>query len=339
MVLTGLLRRRSVPVAALFATVAVLLSSFPAPAFAQETDDEGGTRTLREQLDEAATAYNDAKGILDESAKRQAKLSVRLATLEDELDTLVTEVQDVAVAAYRTGRLGTFSALLNSGSTDAFLQRVAAVDMIAMREDEQLARLNRLTGSLERQRLLVQAEVDLQEREVTKLEEAKTKAERALFAVGGGASGNFVAYDSPDAKPASRNADGSFPAESCSEGDPTTSGCLTPRMLHALEEARLFGFTRYTACYRAGTWGEHPQGRACDMAAEANTFGGAAAGGDKTYGDRLASFFIHNASALGVMYVIWYRQIWFPGSGWSSYGGACGEPSCDHTNHVHISIQ
>jgi peptidoglycan DL-endopeptidase CwlO len=38
-----------------------------------------------------------------------------------------------------------------------------------------------------------------------------------------------------------------------------------------------------------------------------------------------------------VLYVIWYRQIWFPGSGWRQYHGA-GGASGQHTNHVHLSL-
>jgi hypothetical protein len=28
-----------------------------------------------------------------------------------------------------------------------------------------------------------------------------------------------------------------------------------------------------------------------------------------------------------------------PGNGWSSYSGGNGDPSSDHTNHVHLSVQ
>ena len=58
----------------------------------------------------------------------------------------------------------------------------------------------------------------------------------------------------------------------------------------------------------------------------------------KAYGDRLAAWGVDNADRLGVLYVIWFRQIWLPGSGWKSYSGD-GTPSGDHTNHVHISVQ
>lgn len=336
--LTTALPRRGV---ALFATgvglVALVVALLATPAAAQ-SDDEGGTQSLREQLTEAAEKYQDAKNELEQSEKRELKLLLQLETLAEERAELVEEIQVVAAAAYRTGRVGAVTALLNAASPDAFLERVVAVDMIAKRDAQVLTRLKEITTETERQQGALAEEIALQEEEVAKLEEAKDQAEAALFAIGGGATGQFEAYPAQDAEPAPRNPDGSFPSEGCTEDDPTTSGCLTPRTLHALNEARLFGFTRYASCSRSGTYGEHPIGRACDLAASPNGFGGVAVGNDKTYGDRLASFFVHNADALGVMYVIWYRQVWFPGRGWSSYGGAGGDPASDHTNHVHVSI-
>jgi hypothetical protein len=306
---------------------------------AQDTDDEGGTKSLREQLDEAATKYQDAQAELDESEKRVLKLTVKLEALEEDREVMLDEVQLVAAAAYRTGRVGGFTALLNSSSPTAFLERVVAIDMLAKRDAEVLASLRELSETAEEQQAELAEEVELQEKEVAKLEEAKDQAEQALIAIGGGSNGDFVPYESELAEPAPRNDDGSWPGESCSEDDPTTAGCLTPRTLHAYKEARIFGFTRYTSCWRSGSFGEHPAGRACDFAASANGFGGVAFGNDKTYGDRLASFFVANADGLGVQYVIWFRQIWFPGVGWRAYGGGGGDPASDHTNHVHASIR
>ena len=58
----------------------------------------------------------------------------------------------------------------------------------------------------------------------------KKEAELALASVGGGAvAGGFVSANSPLAKPAPRNSDGSWPKESCTVNDPTTAGCITPR--------------------------------------------------------------------------------------------------------------
>lgn len=338
MLTTALPRRGVALLVTGFAVIAVVTGLLAPPATAQ-TDDEGGTKSLREQLDEAATKYQDAKALLDESEKRELKLLVQLKDLEAERAGLVAEIQVVAAAAYRTGRVGAITALINASSPDAFLERVVAVDMIAKRDAEKLTRYREVTEEIEIQQGQLAEEIAIQEAEVSKLEEAKKQAEQALFAIGGGSSGNFVAFPAQDAKPAARNSDGTFSSEPCSEGDPTTGGCLTPRMLHAYNEAQTFGFTRYTSCHRGGDFGEHPLGRACDFSASPNGFGGTAFGNDKTYGDRLASFMVHNANALGVQYVIWYREIWFPGRGWGVYGGCGGDAASCHTNHVHVSIR
>jgi hypothetical protein len=121
--------------------------------------------------------------------------------------------------------------------------------------------------------------------------------------------------------------------------DPTTNGCITPRMLHAMQQAQAAGFTHYVSCYRPSGSGEHPKGRACDFAADKNGFGGVATGASKDYGTRLANYFINNSDGLGVLYVIWFRRIWLPSSGWKAYSGGNGDPSSDHTNHVHLSVR
>jgi peptidoglycan DL-endopeptidase CwlO len=335
-VLTRALPRRGI--ALLVALLAVVLG-LATPAIAQdEQDDEGGTRSLREALDEAASKYEDARVELEESEKEELRLTVKLEELERERDDLVDDIQVVAATAYRTGRVGAMTAMINAGSPTSFLERVAAVDMIAQRDAKALERYEGLTDAIEGQQALIAEEIAEQEDRADELEEALNQAEDALFAIGGGAAGNFEPYESEDAEPAPRLEDGSLPDEGCTEDDPTTDGCVSPRMLHLYDEAQIFGFVRYTSCFRGGTFGEHPIGKACDHACSANGFGGVAAGADKEYCDRLASFAVHNATAFGIQYVIWFRQIWFPGSGWRAYGSADGTPSGDHTNHVHISV-
>ena len=169
----------------------------------------------------------------------------------------------------------------------------------------------------------------------------KVQAENALKAANAGADDPKPSDggSSARASAAPRNSNGSLSGEGCTEDDPTTSGCLTPRTLHALKEAQKDGFTRYVACFREQNSGEHPKGRGCDFAAEKNGFGGVASGGDKDYGDRLANYFINNSDRLGVLYVIWFRRIWLPSSGWKAYSRGNGDPSSDHTNHVHLSMR
>ncbi|ASW56744.1 hypothetical protein [Plantactinospora sp. KBS50] len=311
----------------------------PAPALAApNADDEGGTKKLRDALEAAARGHIDAQRKLDASVKRQKQLAGELGDVEKRLSALTEQAGALAARSYRLGRLGPVTMLLSSGSAEELLDRVAELELIAQRDDRALGALGEARIQAATAKQAIDAEVGEQRRQVAVLAQKKRDAERALATVGGGTSGGFVSVNSPLAKPAPRNADGSWPSESCSVDDPTTSSCITPRTLHAYQQARAAGFTRHTSCHRSGGGGEHPKGRACDFSAAAGGFEDrSATGGDKTYGDRLAAYFIKNASRLGVLYVIWYRQIWMPGTGWRSYSGG-GSPAADHTNHVHLSM-
>jgi hypothetical protein len=329
---------------ALLAATSIAVSSATPPASAAPssstgTDDEGGTPALRKKLDEAARAYSLAKSKLDGSKKRQAQFALQLKAAEQRLSELDSHVQQLAAIAYRNGRLTAFMALLNSASPEEFLQRAVTVDLLAKRDDQQLREYAAAKADAVQQKALVDNEVRIQIKQLADMQKRKKQAEQALIAAGGGQSTTSLAsFNSPAAKPAPRNPDGSWPSESCSVNDPTTSGCITPRTAHALQEARSDGFNHYVSCYRSGGSGEHPKGRACDFAAAPNGFENVnASGSDKTYGDRLAAYFLKNANALGVMYVIWYGRIWMPSSGWRTYSGCCG-PAATHKNHVHLSM-
>ncbi|HEX5595369.1 MAG TPA: hypothetical protein VFX61_05000 [Micromonosporaceae bacterium] len=324
---------------AIAAPASAAAPSAPLAAFARNPDiDEGGTPKLREQLNAASKGYLEAKAALEKSVKRQKQLATHLAEVEAELAVHRQAAAEVARVAYRTGRLGTVSTLIDSGSPSDFLDRAAVLGAVAASEDRQLRALAKAREQQVRAKAAIDHEVRQQKKQVDVMAKRKQQAERALAAAGsGGTSAGISGAGTATAKPAPRNADGSWPAESCSVKDPTTSGCLTPRTLHALQQAQAAGFTRYVSCYRPGTSGEHPKGRACDFAAEKGGFGGVATGGDRTYGDNLTAYYIRNASRLGVLYVIWYKQIWLPSSGWRAYNGG-GDPSSDHTNHVHLSV-
>jgi peptidoglycan DL-endopeptidase CwlO len=326
-------------------TVAAPGSAAPPPAgraLAAPNDPEGGSDSFREQLNAATKGYLDAKAALARSTARQKQLAAHLATIEKEVAARSDTVDDLAVAAYRMGRLGPVSALLNSDSPDGFLDRAATLEAVATNENRQVQDLLATRDRQARAKAAIDNEIREQRKQLAVMDARKEQAERALAEAGGGESTAGGQSDSGSssggtAEPAPRNPDGSWPDESCSVNDPTTSGCLTPRTLHALNQARAAGFTRYTSCFRSGGSGEHPQGRACDFAAEPNGFGGVATGADKDYGDNLAAYFIRNADRLAVLYVIWYQEIWLPSSGWRSYSGG-GDPASDHTNHVHLSV-
>ncbi|SCL67352.1 hypothetical protein GA0070608_3488 [Micromonospora peucetia] len=350
-------RRRAARTAALIATMLALGAAVTPVTAAQAAanaragllaaapgqDEEGGTPALRAQLEAASKGYIDAKRALDTSVKRQQQLAAQLKTTEVELVAHTAKVGKIAGAAYRTGRLSVASALLASSSPDGFMDRAAALDAVAANEDRALRDLQQTRDEATRTQLALNGEIREQRKQVAVMDKRKEQAERALTvanrqqSASGGTSPGSTSKKT--AKSAPRNSDGSWPSESCSVNDPTpASGCITPRTLHALNQAKAAGFTRYVSCYRSGGSGEHPKGRACDFAAQKSGFGGDATGGDRTYGNNLAAYFVGNADRLAVLYVIWYRQIWLPSSGWKSYSGANGDPSSDHTNHVHLSV-
>ncbi|BEL10109.1 hypothetical protein Q0Z83_083000 [Actinoplanes sichuanensis] len=332
----SLLRRCTALLALFAAAVALVLVAPASPASA--ADPEGGTKKLRATLENAAKGYDAAKTKLANSKKRQKQLTEALARSETNATALTSQVNEVATRVYQMGRVNTVSLLLGSGSANNFMERLQSLDMLAKMDSTTLSGYRAEIDTAKKAKVALEAEIIEQQRQVNVMAKKKREAELALAEVGGGAAGGFVDPNSAAAKPAPRNSDGSWPKESCTVKDPTSSGCITPRTLHAYQEAQAAGFKRYTVCFSERSSGEHPKGRACDHSAAAGGFENAAAtGGDKTYGDRLAAFYVKNADELGVMYVIWYRQIWMPSTGWRAYS-ASGGPAAVHTNHVHLSM-
>jgi peptidoglycan DL-endopeptidase CwlO len=328
---------------ALLAAVAALCVTPPpglaAPGDPPGADGESADPSLLDQVAAASRAYLEAQASLEASRSRQRELTERLTTSEARAVSLSTEVNDIASTAYRHGGgMQTLSALLTSDSPTGLLDRMTNLSAIGSYKARQLEELTRVRADLAEARAAIDAEVADQEKQLAEMARRKEAAERALAQAGSQATGGPGGRSTAVATPAPRRADGSWPPESCSVDDPTTSGCLTPRTLHALQQARAAGFTRYTACYRSSGSGEHPKGRACDFAAAPSGFGGVATGDERTYGNNLAAYFVANAGRLAVLYVIWFRQIWLPSSGWRAYTSGNGDPASDHTNHVHLSV-
>jgi hypothetical protein len=306
-----------------------------APNPAPSADPDGAPTSLQDQLAAASRAYTDAKGRLDAAQHAQADLGAKLVATEQRLRDLDASIDEVASRTYRVGQVGTLMTVFNSVSPDEFVQRALTLHQLAEYDDRQLRELKSVQDSAASQRAELDRQISAAQTQTVELARRKAQVQQALDITKGGPTSGVV-IPAPSAEPAPRNKDGSFPDEKCSEDDPTTTGCLTPRTVHALQQARLSGFTHYTACWREQSWGEHPLGRACDFAAAKNGFGGIATGSDRDYGNRLAGYFIANADRLGVLYVIWYHQIWTPSVGWHYYQGD-GTPSGDHMNHVHLS--
>jgi chaperonin cofactor prefoldin len=323
---SGAKRVLSLPIVALAGVVFLV-----APASQSSAQEEEGN--VSDSLSEAVTAYLDAQDELASLKQQQEDLEQELDDSEAESVELRAELDEYVYIASTTSDLQSTAALLASGDMQ---DTIAAMEMMQFLGESRADRLNELITRLqeiEATRQTLADNIEEQEDVTRDMEAARDEAARELAASGGDDAVGPSASDAPPAEPFEGESNG------CTEDDPTTEGCLTPRTLHALEQAQIVGFTRYVKCYRVSSFGEHGKGRACDFAAQPDGFGGNAGGDDYEYGQNLAAWFVENADELGVQYVIWYRQIWLPSSGWKSYSGAGGEPNSDHTNHVHLSIR
>lgn len=327
----------------------LILAALPTPAFAQpDPPDETGSASLsklRENLAAASEGYIKAESDLAASRTKQAEAQKQLETAEADIVRVHDRVADYAVAAYQGGRLRPINMMLRSSGPDDVLGRAQMLDSMTRGDVDRLAVLANAKHRVTEAKTTIDGEVATQTTAFQEMAKRKTAAERALAAAKVVRSNPGIdASGIPIANPAPRNSNGSWPTQGCTIDDPTTSGCITGRTLHALNEAKRVGFTWYVSCYRPGNMYEHPKGRACDFAAFPNGFENrsAPAGANRNYGDRLAAFFVKNASALAVMYVVWFCQIWTYGVGWHRYNSAgsnCGDdPAGDHTNHVHLSV-
>jgi len=340
-----IVRRRLAATLALLVAAAGLavVTAVPASAAPGDAGDdgEGGSKTLIQQLETASRGFVEAKEALARSTKRQAELNTQLKTLDAQLAPRQAAFDEIVQQSYRTGRIGPMTALITAGTTDGFMDRVETLATVAVKERAAVADLTAVRDGQQRAKLAIDAAIRDQQKQVNLMARRKQQAEAALKAANAGqddpqpgdGGGSKKATSTP------RNSDGSLPSEGCTVDDPTTSGCITPRLLHAYQQARSAGFTHYVACFRHQDSGEHPKGRACDFAADTKGFGGVASGSSKTYGTNLANYFINNSDRLGVLYVIWFRRIWLPSSGWKAYSRGNGDPSSDHTNHVHLSVR
>ena len=316
-------------VALLPAIVAVFISN---PAAAEPGENGDTPDALRAALEAANRGYVDARNTLEASRARQVELNNKIAEIQQKLGSLTESTRGLLVMAYRNNGLANAGALLASGSPDEFFDRATTVMELAHNNSKKIKEYNEINRDLAKTKKSLDAEIAVQEQQLALMEKRKKEAEAAV----GGGPGQASSGSGKVVPPGPGGKSGG-----CTIKDPSgTGGCVTNVLAYAYSQTKAAGFDHYVSCYRPQEdGGEHPRGRACDWAADKGGFGGVASGDSRTYGNNLAAYYIKNADALGVLYVIWYKRIWQTATGsWKSYSGVCGSPSCDHTNHVHLSV-
>ncbi len=309
-------------------------SSTSAQPDENDDDEISGNATLNDVLESTNRKYVQAKAQVAQSMATQKTLAVQIQQAEAKRDVISPEVQAIAAEQFQTGRLNTSSFLLGADNSSDFLSKAVSLDEVNSLNDHKLHELNRAIDDVNAEKAALDAEVKAQQTNLLAMQKQKQSADQALALLGGESltQGSVVAK-SPIAAPAPRNAQGGFSPEACTINDPTTDGCITPRMLHLYQEVKKAGFNRFVGCHRNGGPFEHPKGRACDWSLQKSGFSVAHNADMKNYGNNLMAFLVRNADRLGIYYVIWYAQIWWPASGWHAYHG-----DSNHKDHVHVSV-
>ncbi|MFF5296930.1 coiled-coil domain-containing protein [Paractinoplanes globisporus] len=310
-------------------------SSSSSSATPDEKGDEiEANATLNDVLESSNRKFVQAKAAVAKSTTTQKQLAVQINLAEAKRNVLIPEVNAIAAQQYQTGHLGTASFLLGSNGSDDFLAKAVSLEEINALHDRKLHELNEAIDEVSAKKAALDAEVKQQQTNLIAMKKQKDTADKALALVGGTSlTGGSVDAVSKIAAPAPRNADGGFSPEKCTVDDPTTSGCITARTLHMYQEVKKAGFNRFVGCHRNGGPFEHPKGRACDWSLQKSGFSVAHNADMKNYGNNLMAFLVRNADRLGIYYVIWFQQIWFPATGWHTYHGASS-----HKDHVHVSM-
>ena len=184
-------RHLSLVLGVLVALLGLFASS--TPTYAEPgTDDEGGTLTLREQLELAATNYYNAKATLTQSQQRQAEITTKLRDAELSLARLETEVATIAAGRYQGAQLNVLSGLFTGqGNPEQLLAGAALSDYLVWRDDEYLRQYRTAKDESELQRTLLDAEVAIQAKALADLDQQKRDAEKALASVGGMVSAGY----------------------------------------------------------------------------------------------------------------------------------------------------
>jgi hypothetical protein len=299
-----------------------------------EKGDGNADQTLDEVLESSNRKFVQAKNLVAKSTAAQKALTIKVTMAEAKRNVLIPEVNAIAAQQYRTGHLGAASFLLGSDGSDDFLRKAVSLEEINTLHDRKLRELTDAIDEVNATKAALDAEVKAEQTNLTAMKKQKEAADKALSLIGGqGLTAGFVDATSKNAAPAPRNSDGGFSAEKCSVPDPTTSGCITARTLHMYQEVKKAGFSRFVGCHRDGGPFEHPKGRACDWSLQNSGFSVAHNADMKKYGNDLMAFLVRNADRLGIYYVIWFAQIWFPATGWHAYHGVS-----NHKDHVHVSM-
>ncbi|MEP7023256.1 MAG: hypothetical protein ABJB47_05470 [Actinomycetota bacterium] len=232
----------------------------------------------------------------------------RVVQLRRQLGGARQQMATLAAASYMGGGQDPALALLFSDNPQALLDSSATVQYLTQQRNATEQALQRLVTSASLAGLTAEARVAGLRQLITTLEGRRHQVAQLLA---------------------------KFQPES-----PTIGGDrITDRMRQVRDAVdRRFGPFAVIGCYRAESSGEHPLGRACDFML--STGGVLPTSANVQRGYDIAKWAQANASALGIMYIIYRQHIWDirnPSAGWAPMEDR-GSITANHFDHVHISV-
>jgi hypothetical protein len=233
--------------------------------------------------------------------------AARVLLLDRQLAAAHSRIARLAAASYMGSAPDQALAFLAGGDPQQVLGRSATIDYLAQQRDAREQQLHWLTMAAKSAQQAAQAKVAGLRQMVETLAGQQQRVKRLLA---------------------------QFRPQS-----PVIGDNITPRM-HEVRDAidRRFGPFPAIGCYRPGSDGEHPLGRACDFMLSSG--GVMPAGSSIQKGYDIAAWAQANASRLGIMYIIYRQRIWdvrMAPSGWVPMENR-GSITANHYDHVHVSV-
>jgi septal ring factor EnvC (AmiA/AmiB activator) len=262
---------------------------------------------LEAQAAELSKKYRGQLEVLSGAKADAEAAETRVRALDRQLGAEHRRLARLATASYEGSAPDQALAFFAGGDPQQVLGRSATIDYLAQQRDARDEQLHRLMVAGESARQAAQAKVAELQRMVASLAGQQDRVKHLLA---------------------------QFRPQS-----PTIGDSITPRMREVRDEVdRRFGPFSAIGCYRPGSDGEHPLGRACDFMLSTGGVMPAAASVQKGYD--IAAWAQANASRLGIMYIIYRQRIWdvrMPSSGWVPMENR-GSITANHYDHVHISV-
>ncbi len=269
---------------------------------------------LRKRADALAEQYGGRLVKLDDLKHDAERASARARRLDRRLAAARAQVAQLAAWRYKTaGAVRPATRLLLSDDPQGVLDQAATAQYLARDRSRKVQQLQPLLARAQRSRQAARSRVAELHRTIENLEDKKDKVQRLI-----------ARYESQLPEPPG--------------GASGTPGNVTSRMATVYQLiTQRFALPYGTHCYRPGSSGEHPEGRACDFMLSSGGAMPSSAGVQKGYA--IAEWATANAERLGIMYVIYRQRIWDirTGGGWESMEDR-GSVTANHYDHVHISV-